>query len=206
MTILFNNFSERINEQSLGQNDHDKDEFLKPIINDKNEQIISESSKISKIYSDIKKQNHLELVCYTNEKRESPSNSFYEEKKDEILHIIGLGEEESVKITIPKYEEENEEEDMEEEIEEEDDQDDDPVSYKDTPLNSEFKKQLNPPSNDRMSDFDEKTHGRKIEIFKKNTEEMEKEENFNRDLSLNKNKTEDKSSIFVKLDSKIKSK
>ena len=57
-----------------------------------------------------------------------------------------------------------------------------------------------------MSDYDEKTHGRNIEIFKKNTEEMKKEENFNHDLSLNKVKTEEKSQIFVIIDTKIKGK
>ena len=202
MTQILNKFSEKINNHFIGENEHDKDDFLKPIVrlNDNNEHIISEVSKISKVSVnlEIKKQHQSDLRCYTNEKRDSPGNSFYEEKQHEIQHMIDIGDEDSNKNNLSKGDDEFEEEDMEEELEDDDD-------YK-VPAESEFKTQLNPPSNDRISDFDEKTKGRNIEIFKKNTAGIEKEENLIKDLSLNKNKNDDKNSVFVKLESKIKCK
>lgn len=201
MTQILNNFSEKINNQNIRDNEHDKDDFLKPIVrlNENNEHIMSEVSKISKVSVniEIKKQHQSDLRCYTNEKRDSPGNSFYEEKQHEIQHMIDIGDEDSNKNNLSKGDEDYEEEDMEEELED-DDEYDTPI----TPAESEFKSQLNPPSNEKMSDFEEKTNGRNIEIFKKNTKE-----DFNKDLSLSKNKNEDKNSVvFVKLDSKIKCK
>lgn len=223
LSILFQNFSEKINKQSNEINDNDREEFMKPILkfNANNEQMVipSETSKTSSISlnQDLKKQNLNELICYTNEKRESPNISFYDAKKEEIQEIIEIEDDESKKEETPVVEveeieifSENEEEELEEEDEfEENEVDDEPVTYKeDTPQNSEFKKQLKPQGNDIMSDFDEKTHGRKIEIFKKNTLECEKEDIINKDLNHARiEKEENKDPDFlIKIEAKIPSK
>lgn len=182
MTILFQNFSDKINNQTGDIPDHDKDDFLKPIVilNEKNEPIMmpSEASKFSKISvnHDLKKHSHNELICYTNEVRETPSNSFYEAKKDEIQHIIAIADEESKRETLPEKspignEYDDDDDDFEEEFE---DEDETPAYKEETPAQSENKKvQLTPPNGEQMTDFNERTKGRKLEIHKKKTMENE---------------------------------
>lgn len=217
LSILFKDFSERINQQSNESLHHDRDDFMKPVIfrNTNNEEIVmpSEASRLSKISlnGDLKKQNLHDLVCYTNDRRESPNNSFYDPKKEEI-YIIDLEEEESKKEDPPQInkvdieEEELDEEDEFDEIEENNES----VTYKEeTPHNSESKKKLKPQGNDIMSDFDEKTHGRKIEIFKKNTSEFDKDDKI---IDLDQARIEPKEEgkeneeILIKIKTKIQSK
>lgn len=59
-----------------------------------------------------------------------------------------------------------------------------------TPDKASAKYRLNAKGLDKISDYEEKTKGMKIEIFKKDTKDFEKEEldRFNNDLSIQKDK------------------
>jgi hypothetical protein len=192
---LFQNFSDKINNQTGEIPEHDRDDFLKPvmILNANNEQIVmpSEASKTSKISSnyDLKKQSHNEMICYTNEIRETPSNSFYEAKKEEIQHIIEIADEESKRDTTPdKHPIEQDDEDFEEDEDDDFDEFDEVADSQnearfkeDTPAISE-KKQLSAPGGEQMTDYNDKTKGRKLEIHKKNTVELEKEDHHSKKI------------------------
>lgn len=177
MTILFQNILEKI-KITNDLNDHDKDDILKPIEktnNNDNQPIHTERSKISKISFNQEKENNQELVCYTNEKRASPNNSFYEEKKDEILQIIEICNEESRKETIQMNEDnfvyQEDDDDGIEEFEEEDEMEN-PISYRES-----LKKDI-------ISQNDDYKPRQKNEIDKINSEETGKAENLRPNLNL----------------------
>lgn len=203
ISVIFQDFSEKINNQTADLSQHDRDDFLKPVyvVNENNEQvpIPSEASKISKISlnQDLKKLNHNEFAFFTNERRDSPSNSFYDAKKEDTEQLADVGEEESKKqshlnqkkntIEPKKIEEEHEHGDeYEYEYEEEEEEE---IAYKEANVSPD-NNNLKPPRNDIISDFEELTKNRKIELFKKNTQELEKEEQ----SKINENKV----SIFYK--------
>jgi len=196
---LFQDFTDKMNNHTADITLNDRDDFLKPvyIVNANNEQvpIASEASKISKISlnKDLNKLNHHELAFFTNERRDSPNNSFYEAKKEETEQFVDNVEDDTNQEMpinqnrIHSERRENDEQEYEEDYEEEEEE----VAYKEiTPSqDAHAKMNLNPPKNDVISDFDELTKNRKIELFKKNTQELEKEEqsklNENKDIKKN---------------------
>ena len=84
---LIQKYSENLNYKL--NLDHDKDEFFKPISQTKTArtEFASNSSKVSKVSANnINQENVQDLICYSSQKRESPSISFFD-KMDEINHI-----------------------------------------------------------------------------------------------------------------------
>jgi len=196
---LFQDFADKMNNHTADITLNDRDEFLKPvyILNANNEQvpIASEASKISKISlnKDLNKLNHHELAFFTNERRDSPNNSFYEAKKEETEQFVDNVEDDSkheMPLIINRNHSQQRENDEVQEYEEDYEEEEEEVAYKEiTPSqDAHAKMNLNPPKNDVISDFDELTKNRKIELFKKNTQELEKEEqsklNENKDIKV----------------------
>jgi hypothetical protein len=198
--------------------------------------IKSEASRISKLSNNdvMRKQNNKDLFLYTNEHRDEPEEDFFEDKKEAIQHILDIYDEDKEsriskiveekkkvvnenekvqepakqtpeEMKSPKKDETKKEksEDLEDDFEE--DEEDDMYSSK--VEDTSTKNKLNAKGFDVISDFDEKTKGRMIEIYKKNTKDFEKEEvdNFNNDLSIQKQKKKD-NEVFIQVNAKVKRK
>lgn len=161
--------------------DNDREDFLKPIeiLNANNELIVihSEESKESKqsLNKYLKNQNVNELMNYTAKRRDSPNNSFYGAKKEEIEQIIEIADEESIKDSTPKTKIEESKSELknqknkDHQFEDCKEKNDESEIYKEEiHNNSEFKKKLESKTGkDFISDF---THVGDIELVKKYTE------------------------------------
>lgn len=204
ISVLFQDFANKINNHTADISINDREEFLKPvyILNANNEEvpIASEASKISKISlnKDLNKLNHHELAFFTNERRDSPSNSFYDAKKEEIEQFVDDIEYDSKHENSPQLKKNHSDRkgiDEQQEYEEEYEDEEEEVAYKENTQDAHAKMNLNPPRNDVISDFEELTKNRKIELFKKNTQELEKEEqskfNENKQTKITIKNTED---------------
>lgn len=104
---LIQKYSDKLNDKFIP--DHDKDEFFKPVSQSKSTKtdFASNTSKASKVSAhNINKENVQELVCYTNQRRDSPTISFYEKKMDEINHIKDI-EIENIDIKTEKVKKNN---------------------------------------------------------------------------------------------------
>jgi len=178
---LLEEFSNKLKEKYSSQ--HDKCEFFKPYSNNAINDLATSNRKdglsnISKMtdITRIQKNDKAcidELVYYTNGKRDYPSNSFYDEKLEEMNRIEEMELDEEIKTQ--KREENEEQKEIEEvEIEQnfDEDDDDEELEY----IEKEHDKHnLQPDCEDVISDFKEKTIGVRIEIHKKNTKDFEKE-------------------------------
>lgn len=151
----------------------------------------------------------IDPICFTISNRDSPTNSFYDKKMEEIEQIKDLVEEDKateIKKEIKKEEninkavtfnpnskpEEQNHKDSEEEEEEEGEEEEFPEDVV-------HKNQLQPDADDIISDFHEKTKNVKIEIHKKSTIDFDKESEIRR-------KKKGPEEIFVYLESKVKTK
>ena len=183
ITILFQTFANKVNNEC--NSEQDKNEFFEPL-RKTNKNIISdaESSK-TKISANLYKSD--DIIGFTNEKRDSPSNSFFNIKLNEIYKIQDLELEEDcskihkeeinqdkveekikVKINIENINSESKEEEESDEIVE---------SYEH--YHYVDKNNLQPCYDDIISDFKEKTKNIKIELYKKSTLDLD-EESMNR--------------------------
>ena len=175
---LFRNLTVKLNDQY--HSEHDKNEFYKPV--KKCEQdAASEISIVLKITPDQTSMQNKEnvLICYTNERRDSPPESFYEKNLNEIK------EEENEIVSKYKEKEIN-------------------VEEKKEIITKDVKNNLQPGAEDIISDYKEKTKNSKFELFKQDTQDFEKEslDKFNKDLSLKK--SQEDSGIIFKISTKIK--
>jgi hypothetical protein len=180
ITKLFENFTSKLNEKYTSE--QDKYEFFKPLPMVKTQKTDA-MSFISKMTANPNNNNIQDLVCYTNEKRESPTNSFYEKKIDEINQIQEIALDLEDDKTHKKIESQNPKEtkkeekqsakkktaQKDEEIEEEEDE---VEGFKEQEAT---KNMLQPDQDDIISDFNEKTRNVQIEIHKKSTFELDKE-------------------------------
>lgn len=194
---LFENFSNELNGKYTSE--QDKNDFFKPLPLQQAKTAKTDAvSSISRMT--VQHPNGLniqDLVCYTNDKRESPTNSFYEKKIDEINQIQEIALEVEDDKTQKKLSPQKEVKDVkelketpkpdkekkssekkttikEDHNEEEEEEDDDSVAYKEKE-NDISKNELQPDEDDIISDFHEKTKNFKIEIHKKSTFELDKE-------------------------------
>ena len=197
---LFQSFSSKLNDKY--NSEQDKHEFFKPISLAKTEKTdaISSFSKVSKKTANPNQDNVNDAVCYTNQKRDSPTNSFYDKKMDEINQIQQLALEiEEDKLTQLKKVAEKKVETPILEVKTPDEDEEDEEDYESVYKEKDnSRNQLEPDEDDIISDFHEKTKNVKIELFKKNTQDFDKES-----MERNKNK---KSEIFVYVESKVKNK
>ena len=181
ITLLFDKLSAKLNDQY--HSEQDKHEFFKTVKKSSDE--VSVNSILSNLMPEQSSmRNKAEAtICYTNEKRDSPPESFYAKKIDE------LNDEESEignNYLVGDVEKESNEEETKE------------VSRKDD------KHTLQPDDDDIISDYKEKTKDNKLQIYKQNTQDFEKEslDRFNNELSLRKPNLDN--GIFYKIVSKVK--
>lgn len=172
---LFRNLTVKLNDQY--HSEHDKHEFYKPVKKCEQE-AASEISIVLKPDQTSMQNKENVVICYTNDRRDTPSESFYEKNLNEIK------EEENEIQSKYKEKEMNEEE-------------------KKIEITKDVKHNLQPGVEDVISDYKEKTKNFKFELFKQDTQDFEKEslDKFNHDLSLKK--SQEDSGIF-KISTKLK--
>lgn len=180
ITTLFKNLSGILNNQY--HSEHDKNEFFKPMKKPLQD-AVSDISIVSRLTPDqiLMRNKESVLICYTNEKRDSPPESFYEKKLED------LKEEES--------EIRNKYKDNDAEMESDDNKED---------ISKDDKRNLRPGETDIISDYKEKTKNFKFKVFKQDTSDFEKEslERFNNKLSFRK--SQDDSGISFDIKNKMK--
>jgi len=162
---LLEEFSNKLKEKYSSQ--HDKGDFFKPYFSNKSiynpgdsnkKDGLSNISKMTDISNQkIKKSGISDLVCYTNEKRDSPTNSFYEEKLEEMNRIEEMELDEEIKSEKIEDDEDPCEDQVIEEAENVeqnfDDDDDEGLEY----IEKEYDKHnLQPDCDDVISDYKEK--------------------------------------------------
>ena len=86
---LFQNFVTKVNLKD-NNDDHDRNDFFKPPSKTKNYTNNDAVSCMSKFSANPNFMPIEDMIRYTNEKRDSPTNSFYDKKMDEIYHIQQL--------------------------------------------------------------------------------------------------------------------
>ena len=185
ITKLFEKFVKNVNDET--ELDNDKKEFFKSVPRTNND-AVSSFSKVSMMTAGNFHKNPQDLDKYTNDKRESPTNSFYDKKMDDILELEN--EEESniqrrsdIEIKGNKY-------DRNGNIIKEEIIPMDFASPKKSELCAEILEQysLEPYEDDVISDYKEKTKNFRFELYKKSTLELDKESIARMNLKKNQDK------------------
>ena len=185
ITKLFEKFVKNVNDET--ELDNDKKEFFKSVPRTNND-AVSSFSKVSMMTAGNFHKNPQDLDKYTNDKRESPTNSFYDKKMDDILELEN--EEESniqrrsdIEIKGNKY-------DRNGNIINEEIIRMDFASPKKSELCAEILEQysLEPYEDDVISDYKEKTKNFRFELYKKSTLELDKESIARMNLKKNQDK------------------